>query len=142
VRRTLLVDLFDGTVEVMKIINVPAGHDVNVRLQLSSNAETATMRVIFEGGQSLDPRDPTHLALLPVADNIEIDLSAAQALRAGLDEFITLLAENADDANADRPPLGMWTRRTTSSGTFDRIRAGKDLARGRVPRWCRRGRTS
>lgn len=120
----------------MKIINVPASGDVNVRLQLSSNAETATMRVIFEGGQGLDPRDGAHLGLLPVSNNIEIDLAGAQALRAGLDEFITALAAGGTEGEERR----LWSRRTTSSGTFDKIRAGKDLARGRVPRWYRDGR--
>lgn len=47
----------------------------------------------------IDPRDPKCLALLPVSNNLELDLNEARALVAGLSEFIELLeGEQESDA--------------------------------------------
>ena len=52
------------------------------------------MRIIHEGGSTIDPRDPSNLAVLPVADNVELNLEQALAYRAALDEFIAILHDN------------------------------------------------
>lgn len=75
-------------------------HGETVQLRWSSLAEEPAFWLSIEGGESIDPRDPKHLARLPITNSTLLNSRHARKLAAELlnwaDELDQELAENGD----------------------------------------------
>jgi len=85
----------------VKVTTTPTSvHGVNIEYQWSSSAEEPRMWIRIEGGESIDPRDPKHLARLPITNSALINAhqarTAAAELLAWADELDAETDTNSD----------------------------------------------
>jgi hypothetical protein len=74
------------------VTTVPTSHwDTSVQMYWSSSAEAPKFWLHFQGGESVDPRDPKRLATLPLTDTVLLGVKQAKALQVALGEWIERL---------------------------------------------------